>query len=597
MNQRVPSPRAALLAVLFGGLLAGCAATGQTGARLTDASPGASPPSRGAPTSPTADDEVLPEVRLSPQLLFTLLASEIAAQRGQLSSAAASYETMARETRDPRLARRATELALGTRNLQLALPAAELWRELAPASTQAARMLEVLYLSTGKLEAAEPLLTQRLAKARDEGSTVDFYRQLRGVLARTSDRPGALRLVDRLAAPDQSVASARLAQSAAAAAAGQSERAVREARAAFDLAPDDEETALSAAELSRTSDSLSGAIDILGAFVERRPKALEARFAYARVLAGAGRREDARAQFEAALTQEPDSPAILFSLAQIAYQTDQKDVARQYLERFVGLPEEVQRDNSPAYLFLGQLLEEKKLDREAIQAYERVAPGEQYLDARIRQAILLGRVGDADRGKSLLRSTQAGTPAERARLTSAEAEILRASGEPLRAFELLDKALSTQPDNADLLYDHAMAAERLDRLEVMEKSLRRVIQLRPDSAHAYNALGYTFADRNLRLPEARTLIEKALELAPRDAHILDSMGWVLYRQGDLQGAEKYLRQAFELMPDAEIAAHLGEVLHKLGRTDEARELWSRARDLDPANTTLKQTLARLNIEL
>ena len=542
--------------------------------------------------------ENLPDVDLNPQLLFQLLASEIAAQRGQLGSATATYQRMAEDTRDPRLARRATELALAQRALDRALPAARLWYELSPESAQAGATLETLLLSTGDLEAAEPLMAKRLSKARGDKKLPQFYRQTERSLSRVTDKKAALELLDRIAVKDQDLTEARLALAAAANAAGDGERAVRESEAAIGLDPSNELTAITAARFAQDGpEGKAPGIAILDDFLARKPKAIEARFSYARLLASEGRKQDARQQFELALKQEPESPAILFSLGQLAYQTEQKELAIDYLSRYVALPESVQRDNNPAYLFLGQVAEELKRYDEAIEYYSKVGQGEQYLDARIRGAISMGNAGRVQEGRDQLRSTSVGSARERARLTSAEAEILRVAGDNQSAFDLLDAAVQKQPENPDLLYDHAMSAERLDKIDVLEKSLRKVIEINPESAHAYNALGYTLADRNLRLDEARELIEKSLSLAPDDPHILDSMGWVLYRQGDLEGAEKYLRKAFEKSPEAEVSTHLGEVLHMLGRLEEARELWAKAQELDPDNKILKSTLARLNISL
>ncbi len=557
----------------------------------------------GARAADEGDDDsetavALPDVDLTPQLLFQLLASEVAAQRGQLASATSTYQRMAEETRDPRLARRATELALANRALDRALPSARLWYELSPDSIQATRTLETLLLSTGDLQGAEPLIIKRLAQARSENKLAEFYRQTERSLSRASDKKAALALLDRVAAGDQQLTEARLALAATANAAGDQPRAVAEAQAAVRIDPANELTAITAARFAQDGpEGPQPGIAILESFLSRKPKAIEARFAYARLLAADNRKDEAREQFEVALKQEPDSPAILYSLAQLAYQTDQKDLAADYLGRYVGLPETVQRDNNPAYLFLGQIAEEKKRLPDAIGHYAKVSQGEQYLDARIRRAILLGKTGQLDDGRALLRTTSVGSQRERDRLTSAEAELLRSAGRHDEAFKLLDEALVKQPDSTDMLYDHAMAAERLDRIDVMEKSLRKLIALNPASAHGYNALGYTFADRNIKLEEAQELITKALELSPDDAHILDSMGWVLFRRGDLAGAERYLRKAFDKAPEAEVATHLGEVLFAAGRQAEARDLWARARAIDPDNPVLKSTLARLHIDL
>jgi Flp pilus assembly protein TadD len=162
---------------------------------------------------------------------------------------------------------------------------------------------------------------------------------------------------------------------------------------------------------------------------------------------------------------------------------------------------------------------------------------------------------------------------------------------------VLASALERSPDDTALLYDTAMAAEKLDRIEEMERLLRRLMKLQPDEPHAYNALGYTFADRNQRLPEAYELIERALKLAPDDAHIIDSMGWVYFRMGNLAKARELLERAFALRPDAEIGAHLGEVLWAIGDHDAARRIWRQVRAEEPDNETLSATLARLQVRL
>ncbi len=548
-------------------------------------------------TPPAAPARALPEIDLSPQILFQVLAAEIAAQRGEVGSAAATYLSLARRTRDPRLAQRAAELSLAARAPDRALAAAQLWLELEPSSRLAAQTVEALQLSTGALSTAEPSLKARLERARRDGNLGETYESLQAALLRSPDKKSALAMLERLSAPDQQVAAARRALAAVASAAEDHDRAAAEAEAALKLAPDDERTAVLAARyVAQTQGGQNRGISILQSYLGRHPKALEARFTLARLLAQAGRGADARAQFEAALAQEPDNPTILFSLAQVAAQSGQPDAAKSYLERYLALAPDIARDNAIALLFLGQLAEEGKRFEEAIGWYARIDSGEQVTLARVRQALLLGRLKRVDEALKVLRDAASEEPRERTRLIAIEAQVLREAGRYPEAFKVLDEALARQPDDTDLLYDHAMAAEKVDRVDVLERSLRKLIEVKPDHAHAYNALGYTLADRNLRLEEANRLIDKALQLSPDDAHILDSKGWVLFRKGDLEGAIRYLRRAYALRPDVEIAAHLGEVLWKAGIRDEARQVWKRARELEPGNEVLRETLARLNVD-
>ena len=216
------------------------------------------------------------------------------------------------------------------------------------------------------------------------------------------------------------------------------------------------------------------------------------------------------------------------------------------------------------------------------------------MSARARQAALLARAGKLDEARALLAFTHGENDAQNVRLIQAQAELLRDSKEHAAAFEVLSEGLKRFPDSADLLYDRAMVAEKLDKLDVLEADLRRVIVLRPDDAQTYNALGYTLADRTDRLAEANSLLDKALSLAPEDPFILDSVGWAQYRSGNLARAQEYLERAYKVRPDPEIAAHLGEVLWARGQRDQAGKLWQTSLQTHPQNEVLLETLRRLN---
>jgi tetratricopeptide (TPR) repeat protein len=562
------------------------------------ASPGARVGDQESPASSADRSANIPEVELSPQLIFQLLAAELAAQRGEAGTASATYLSIAQKHRDPRLARRATELALTARAPKRALTAARLWLELEPGSSLAAQTVQALQLSTGDLKAAEESIVRQLEEARQKGTLAAAYESVQRALLRIQDRPRALEILERVSMPDRNRAEAQLALATLAQAAGDRERGGRYALRALELAGDDAALLVQAAQLASGDEAARAkAITALEAFVVRMPRATEARFALARLLAESDRREDARRQFEQALEIEPQSPTILFSLAQLAYQTKHPEDAERYLRRYLELPGGIERELDPAFLFLGQLAEEARRFEQALGWYEKVGPGEQQLAATQRRAIVLGRLGRIEEARSVLREAPVSERAERNRLIAIEAQVLRTAGRFEDAFQLLDQALAQQPDEPDLLYDHAMAAEKVNRIEVLEKSLRRLIELQPEHAHAYNALGYTLADRGLRLEEAQQLIEKAVALSPKDGHIIDSLGWVLFRRGQLTAAIEQLRKAFELLPEAEIAAHLGEVLLAAGQRAEALEILRQGKRLDPENETLLETLRRLGANL
>ena len=281
-------------------------------------------------------------------------------------------------------------------------------------------------------------------------------------------------------------------------------------------------------------------------------------------------------------------------------QLDDYPAAERYLTSYIQIltaqPDEA-RDPTQALLLLAQIAQERKDTDAALKWLAQIEPGPAYVGAQIRRAQLVAARGDVDEARKILEEIPTEGEREQTQVTLAEGQILRDAGRVPEALALLQNAVQRAPDNTDLLYDYAMLAEKLDKLDVMEGALRKVIELAPKSQHAYNALGYSLADRNLRLPEALQLIEKALQLAPDDPFILDSMGWVQYRLGKLQEAEEYLRRAYALQPDAEIGVHLGEVLWVKGQRDAAQKLWRDARAKDPQNDALKSTLARLHVQL
>jgi tetratricopeptide (TPR) repeat protein len=205
---------------------------------------------------------------------------------------------------------------------------------------------------------------------------------------------------------------------------------------------------------------------------------------------------------------------------------------------------------------------------------------------------VLARQGKLPEARKHLRQLNVQNTAQRVQVTQAEAALLREANAHKEAFDLLGAALQQMPDTPDLLYDHAMAAEKVDRIDILEANLRKLIKLRPDHAHAYNALGYTFADRNQRLPEAHQLIEQALKLSPDDAFIMDSMGWVLYRMGRMREALGFLQKAYTLRPDGDIAAHLGEVLWVDGQQEQARKVWTEALKANAENEALRNTIKK-----
>jgi Flp pilus assembly protein TadD len=534
-----------------------------------------------------AQTKDIPSGELNEPMLYEFLLGEIALQRGDHGLAAQTFLDLARRTRDPRIARRAVEVANQGRLPALALEAARSWQELDPASPQALQVLAALLVANKRPEDALPYLEKLLAA---EGVNLENgFMQLNRMLAASPDKAANLRVVRRLAAKHPQLPQAHFALAQAAAAAGDEQAAVSAVRRAAALRPDWELAALLEAQIVQRR-SPAAAAKVLGEFVARNPNSREARLNYARALVLDKRLPEARTQFEAVLAASPGNTEVIYAVGLLAFQLKDLEVAEENMKRLLGLG---YRDADGARYLLGQIAEERKLWPQAVQWYEGIGEGEHFIAARMRTANAIAKQGRVDEARSFLKRVAAENPAEQAQLTVAEAQLLREAHRSQDAFQLLGEALQKDPDQPELLYDYALTAEKLERFDVLESNLRKLIQVRPDHAHAYNALGYSFAERNQRLPEARKLIERALELAPDDYFIIDSLGWVLYREGDLKGAAEHLRRAYHGRPDAEIGAHLGEVLWVMGEREEANRVWQESLKASPDNETLQKTIKRL----
>ena len=541
------------------------------------------PAAQPAPVPAKAEDR-LPKQELTGQILYQFLLAEIAAQRGQFALSAGAYLDLAMSTRDPRIVRRAAEVAFHARQYDSALEAARLWLSLEPDSQQARQMLSTLLLASGRIdELAGSLARDLAAEAPRVGDAL--IRMVRA-FTRYPDKLAVQRLFDQLTQPYPDLAEAHLVRAQAAVGVGDADRARSEINRTLELRPAWELAALFKAELLPKG---AAQLDFLKTWLAANPDGLDVRLGYARGLVSEKRYEDARIEFRRLLSASPDNPDMLYAVGILSLQVNDATEGEQHLKRFV----EIGRgDLDPARFYLGQIADQAGRPEDAVRWYDLVAAGEHAVPAKVRAAQVLLRQNKLDEARERLAAARAsGTPGD-SRLVVAEAQLLRDAGRHADAFAFLAKVLELQPDQPELLYETALAAEKLGYVDVMERHLRRLIALKPDSAQAYNALGYSLADRNLRLDEAAQLIDKALSLTPDDPFILDSKGWVLFRQGKPAVALEALQKAYAQKPDAEIAAHIGEVLWILGRSDEALAVWREATKAHPTNEVLAATIKR-----
>jgi tetratricopeptide (TPR) repeat protein len=582
-----------LLVVALCGVAAGCAQTAvrdSAGARGASPGPGWTAEAEEGSFEERArrvfGDTSLPARSLDEDLLYKFLLAEIANQRGNAQLAAQAYLDLARTTRDPRVARRATEIALYAKLNDIALEAARIWLAAEKDSAAARQTLATLLINARDLRAAKPLLAEILAA--DKNSVGPALMQLQGVLGRHPDKAAVYELTRDLVKPYGRQPEAQFALAQAAQAAGSHDTALTAARDALRMRPGWEQAALLQAQLL-SRESRDKSLDFMKEFLAGYPKAQEVRLSYARGLVSEKRYPQAREQFEALLAANVDNAELAFTVALLSLQMNDLQSADAQLRRVLDLG---YKDVDAVRFQLGQVNEELKREDEAARWYREVEGGEQYAAAHARYALMLARRGRLDEARTYLHGLAPRDDAQRVQLIQAEAHMLREVRQYQTSYDVLRNALDERPDQPELLYDIALAAEKLDRLEVVESSLRRLIELRPEHAQAWNALGYTLADRTNRLTEARDYIEKALQLAPDDPFILDSMGWVHYRLGNRREGIDYLRRAFDQRPDPEIAAHLGEALWMDGKREEAQRIWRDSLQSHPDSEELQKVIRK-----
>lgn len=523
-----------------------------------------------------------PQTELTADFVYKYLIGEVAGQRGDLGLASNLFLDLAKSSRDPRLAERAAKAATYGNNPKTAIQAAKLWAELDPSSVEAQQASTQMLLSTGNLAEAKPHLQKLLAK---EETRANGFLYLNSLFARQPDKNAVLSLVQELAKPYPDLPEAHFTIAHAAWSAGKNDLALSELNTADKLRPGWEIGAILQGQVL-FSQSPDAALVFYRNFLDQHPEASEVRLTTARLLVNQKRFAEAKTEFVKLVAASKGNPEILVVVGLLSSQAADYAEAEKYFQQALvtGF-----KDPDQVYLYLGQIAEKQKHDDQALTWYSKVQPGERYLDAKLDTAAVVARTQNVDAAVQMLDTLEDLNDEQLVLVVQAQANLLGQAKRYQEAYDLLDNAVTNLPNTPEIVYDYAMAAERVQRLDVMERELRKLIQIKPDFAQAYNALGYTLADRNIKLEEARKLIEKALTLSPDDHFILDSMGWVQYRLGKLDKAADYLRRAYTAQTDPEIAAHLGEVLWQQGKHEEALQTWDEALRVHPENEVLINT--------
>lgn len=542
---------------------------------------------------------------LDGELFYQLLLGELSAQGGEPATGYSLILDAARKTTDPKLYQRAVEIALQARSGDSALQAARAWKQALPNSKDANRYLLQILIGLNRIgDTVEPLKRDiALADAKERVLVISLMPRY---FARASDKKQAANMVEQALADHLGNTSTGVAAWTAIGRmrleAGDAPAALEAARRGQAMDPRAEGPVLLALALMGTNPTL--AEPIVRKHLESKPQP-EIRMEYARTLLDAQRYAEAAEQIRIVTTEKPDYAEAWLIQGTLELQDRKLAAAEKSIKRYVELAQskragsasEQGRGLVQAYLSLAQIAEQRKDYADAESWLSKITSAEDMVRAQSRRAGILARQGKLDEARKLIRNLPERVPIDARLKLTAEVQLLRDSKLYKAAYDMLAEATSRDPKDVDLLYDQATLAEKLGNTDEMERLLRRVIATKSDYHHAYNALGYSLAERNTRLPEARQLILKALEFAPGDPFISDSLGWVEFRSGNLAEAFRILQAAYKARPDAEIAAHLGEVLWNMGKREQAIGVWREGAGLNAENETLVETLKRLRVKL
>jgi tetratricopeptide (TPR) repeat protein len=544
-----------------------------------------SEPLEGAVSKPLVSE---PPEELSAELVYATLVAEVALQRADFEAAFEYFLHAAKLAREPSLAERAVRSAMNSQRPEAARQAIDLWMQLEPDAPKPHQLSAFLALQDDDRGTALASLQRVIELAGVPGQGYLQAAQILGRVPNPSDRLALMhdlvKALDGDEDPDAQFALATLA-----AAADRYQEAATLAGRAAALRPGWTEPKLFQVQLLVSQEQSDQALAALERYISEAPEDADLKAMKAQLLIDAEQSEQALVVFNELLERSPERADLLFAAAVLAIEIEDLDAARDYLERLRTLGE---RPSDVAFL-LGQIEEQAGNHEAALALFEEVR-GQNRTNAQVRIARLWAKQGHLERARELFQQLRDQYPGETSAFYLIEAEMLRDQGLTEMALAVYNQALGEEPENADLLYARAMLAVGMGQVAMLERDLRQILMTDPDHVDALNALGYTLADRTDRLDAAKSFIERALQLRPDDPAILDSMGWVLYRQGQPAAAEEYLRRALAQGFDAEIAAHLGEVLWMLGRQEEARAVWGHALEEAPEHEYLRRVLSRFD---
>ena len=527
------------------------------------------------------------------QTLYYLLAGELSGHQGDMKTALRYYLPAADLNEDPRIAARAAQIAIYSKQNEQALKAAKRWLELAPNDQQALKVSIIAMLRTNQVDAASQHIVQLLKQIKANGKVTDkqAFAAVAKLLQKEAETADAVLVFKALSTHYSSNSQVYFWLSRYAMQAGLYTEALDAITHVIELEPENTGAYVLKVRLLALSGKKAEALAAMAETVDKKPADFALRKQFANMLIRQNKLAEANKQFEILIKARPDDRETIIGLGILLLAKEKTERAEEVFSR---LRHNVQTENEALY-YLGRVEEVKKQYSKAVEFYKQVNNRRQYFDAQLRIANLYAFIGKVKEAVSTLQalSLKEREPNKKARIYLLHGRILQNTGDNKAAMAVYTSALEELPTHIELLYAHALAAESLDMIDSAVAGFKKLLQQEPENIQALNALGYTLADRTNRFEEALKYISKAFKLKPDDAAIQDSLGWVHFRLGNVKEALKWLRQAFDDSNDPEIAAHLGEVLWKMGRTDEAKKVWQGVPDDKKKNEILIETIKRL----
>ncbi|MDC6484907.1 hypothetical protein PQZ09_03120 [Methylophilaceae bacterium] len=535
-------------------------------------------------------DENLPAriSKTNAEFIYKFLLAEISAQRGELNQAGHLYLDLAKLTKSISLAERATRIAGSAKNGRLAMDSANIWQKLDKSSIEPQRILAELFITSGNLAKARPLIKKLLVQ--QEKSRAEGFLYLNKILSQVENKKNALRFILDVSKPYLDIPEARFAIAHAAFSAGNKKMAIEELDKIESINPKWETAALFRGYIIGL-EWPEKALAFYDEFLENNPKSNEVRLEYAKALTNLKKFDEAKEQFLKLVNSSLASSEISLTVALLAIELGDNILAEKYflqsLERGYEKPSQI-------HIYLSGIYDDRGDFDESLTWLKKITSGEYYLDSRILMAEFIAKYDSVDAAIEMLNKLKKRNllPNEKLIILRNKSSLLLSENRNQDAYDLMKSEEEEFKDSPEFKFDFAMLSEKMGNTLLMEQLLLEAIKIKPDYATAYNALGYSYADRNIKLQVAKRYIEIALSFEPNNHYILDSMGWIHFKLGNIKIASQYIMKAYMINEDPEIAAHLGEILWMQGKEQEALKIWENSLNRHPSNTVLLETTAR-----